>query len=126
MMQLINEETTTTRRAANPLGAFLNARERDELAYKRHKDRFNTDEHIDRVVAVCEKIKEFFGRNPEYITCRGLGSRRAFEAVKICDVGRMLSRTAQPVKARFYKSLIDMGNVEVDSTNGHLIVRVFA
>ena len=124
-MQLINEETETTRKAANPLGAYLNARERDQIAFEKHKDRFDTDEHVDRVVEVCQKINEFFGRNPNYFTRRGVGCRRPFEAVKISDVGSMLSRMPQPVKARFYESLHKMGNVEVDSTNGHLIVRVF-
>lgn len=125
-MQLaIQEETATTRRAANPLGAYLNARERDVAAYAIHKDRFDTDEHVDRVVTVCQKINEFFGRNPNYITRRGLGGHKAFEAIKISDVGMKLSRTAIPVKNRFYDSLAALGNVEVKSVNGHLIVRVF-
>jgi hypothetical protein len=125
MLQL-KEETQTTRRAANPLGAFLNAKERDKQAYEQHKNIFDTDNHVDRVAAVCDKINEFFGRNPNYITRRGLGRRKPFEAIKISDVGTVLSRTPMPVKARFYESLTQMGKVEVNSTNGHLIVRVFA
>lgn len=126
MYPTVQEETTTTSRAANATGAYLNARERDQVASVKHRNVFESDEHLDRLVEVCDRLKAFFGSNPSYITRRGLGSRKPFEAVKMADVGRYLSKIPQSVKQNFYKSLFDMGGIEITGKNGHLIVRIFA
>ena len=82
--------------------------------------------YVDRVVAAANIMTAFFGRAPNYYTARGLGSRKPFENIKYEDVGYFLSRTKVAEKnARLYKPLLDMGNVEVISKNGHLVVRVY-
>lgn len=126
MNMAVIEETNTTIRAANPLGAYLNARERDRVAAVKHKNVFESDEHLDRLFEVCDKLNGFFGCNPSYITRRGLGSRKPFEAVKMADVGRYLSKIPLNVKEKFYKELHDMGGIELVGKNGHFIVRIFA
>lgn len=126
MATLIAEDTTTTRKSSNPLGSYLDAKERDAIAKEQHKGFFDTDEHVDRLVAVSDVLKGFFGRSPDYITARGINRKRPFENVKYEHVGSILSRTPADVKnARLYAPLLALGNVEVISKNGHLTVRVF-
>ena len=125
-MLLVNEDNVTHTHASNPLGAYVNAKERGAAAMKQHKEFFESDQHLDRLDAVAGIIKEFFGRFPDYNTPRGLNRKRPFEAVKVADVGRILSKTPTAVKnERLYKPLLDLGNIEVQSKNGHLIIRVY-
>lgn len=125
-MFLVNEDNTTRTHASNPLGAYLNAKERGKIAMTQHKEFFESDEHLDRLQEVSGIIKNFFNRLPDYTTPRGVNSRRPFEAVKVAEVGHILSRTPLAVKnERLYKPLLDLGNVEVQSKNGHLIIRVY-
>jgi hypothetical protein len=124
-MLLVKEETSTTVKSHNPLFAYIDASNRGKQALEAHSDFFESDEHVDRLEAVANIFKDFFGRLPSYYTPRGLG-RKPFEAVKIDDVGRILSRTKMDVKIeRLYKPLLELKNTEVISKNGHLIVRVY-
>lgn len=125
MFPTVTEETNTTVRASNPYGAYLDARQRDRAAAVKHRDIFESDEHLDRLEEVCNRLKTFFGCNPSYITRRGMGTRKPFEAVKMADVGRFLSKTPIAVKQNFYKTLHEMGGIECDGRNGHFIVRIF-
>ena len=123
---MINEDKDTTNRVANPLGAYLNAQYRSELAGEMHKSFFDTDEHVDRVCAVSDIIKSFFGSRPSYYTKRGIGTRKPFEAVKYSDAVIVLRRKTAAEKEQYlYKPLRDLGRVDVKVDNGHLIVRVY-
>lgn len=123
---LINEDTSTTVRSSNPLGSYLDARERSKTAYDAHKTLFDTDAHIDRVAAVCEILERFFGHPPSYLTYRGLGTRRPFENIKVANVGHILSRiSADRKNDELYKPLLALGNVTPVSKNGHLTIRVY-
>ena len=126
MHTLINEETSTRVRSHNPLGSYLDANNRSQAAYDAHKDLFDTDEHVDRVKAVEIIIQRFFGHLPSYYTYRGLGTRRPFESIKVANVGWKLSKIRIEEKnTKLYKPLLDLGNVEVISKNGHLAIRVY-
>ena len=124
-MICVNEDTVTSSKTANPLGAYLNAKERGEAAMDLHRDFFESDEHMDRLEAVAEIIKNFFGRSPSYYTPRGIG-RKPFESVKVSDCGWFLSRkSVQEKSEKLYEPLDALGDIDFKSKNGHLIVRVF-
>jgi hypothetical protein len=124
-MICVNEDTNTTCKTANPLGAWLNAKERGEVAMNLHREFFESDEHLDRLEAVAQIIKDFFGHSPNYYTPRGIG-RKPFESVKVSDCGWFLSRkSVQEKSERLYEPLDALGDVDFKSKNGHLIVRVF-
>lgn len=124
--QLVQEDLNNTRKMGNGLGAYLNATYRSEEAGEKHHKLFDTDAHIDRINAVSDIIKDFFGHRPNYYTKRGLGSRTPFEAVKVSDAGIKLRRTSLADKnAKLYGPLLALGKVEVKVDNGHLIVRVY-
>ena len=122
----VAEDTEVHTYASNPTAAYLDAKERAEMAFNKHKDFFESDEHLDRLEAVIEILKKFFNQLPSYITPRGLGSQRPFEAVKMQDVGYILRRKSADVKwNELYKPLLDVDKVKVDPKNGHLIVRIY-
>lgn len=122
----IKEETATTVTSPNPLGSYLNAKERSNDAYKLHRKLFDSNSHLDRVEKVCEILQNFFGRPASYFTYRGLGGRKPFENIKMEQVGHILSRTPIAKKnEKLYGPLQALGNVQVISKNGHLIVRVY-
>ena len=126
MGTLIKEDTDTVRTSSNPLGSYIDARERGKLALAQHEAFFNSDAHMDRVDAVCDILKSFFGRAPDYITPRGINRKRPFENIKMNQVGWFLNRfKAEEKNQRLYAPLLALGNVEVISKNGHLTVRVF-
>jgi hypothetical protein len=123
---LIIQEDTTTVKSSNPYGSYLDAEARDKAARIALKNVFDTDAHVDRIVAVGDIIKRFFDRYPSYYTAR-FGRSKPFENVKISDVGMTLNRMPSAVKQKeLYGPLNDLGNVDVISKNGHLIVRVYA
>ena len=123
---LVQEDLTNARKMGNGLGAYLNANYRSEEANEKHGKLFDTDTHVERVCAVSDIIKDFFGHRPNYYTKRGLGNRTPFEAVKVCDAHLKLKRTTLDEKnAKLYGPLLALGNVDVKVDNGHLIVRVF-
>lgn len=125
-MLLVQEDTVNSTRSPNPLGSYLDARERDAIARKQHELFFDTDAHVDRVIAVCDILKAFFKRSPNYLTARGINSNKPFENIKYQDVGSLLSRTPIAVKnERLYGPLLALGNVQVISKNGHLTVRIY-
>lgn len=122
---LVNEDNRTTYRAVNALGAYVDATNRGKIAMKQHNRFFNSNNHLDRIEAVTSIIKKFFNRYPDYTTPRGINGR-PFEAIKISDVGRVLSRTPISVKNNeLYAPLLALGNIDVKSKNGHLIVRIY-
>lgn len=124
MQPLIQEDLSNSRTAADPLIAWIDANNRSKKAAEAHAG-FNTDQHVDRVVKVGEIIKSFFGSYPDYHTKRA-NRGRPFETVKVSDCGHILSRRkVQEKNEKLYKPLMDLGNVDVKSTNGHLLVRVF-
>lgn len=126
MSTLVYEDLSTTCTATDALMAWLDANERDQEAARTYGDRFNTDEHVDRIVKVGEIIKDFFSKHPNYYTKRA-NRGRPFETVKLADCGRMLSRCKpQEKNEKLYKPLLDLGNVDVKTKNGHLLVRVYA
>ena len=123
---LVKEDLNTTHTVQNSLDAYLNAIYRSNEAASQHKDFFDTDTHVDRVCAVSDIIKDFFGQRPDYYTKRGLNRKRPFEAIKVCDAQFALKRAKLEEKnAKLYGPLLALGNVEVNVDNGHLIVRVF-
>jgi len=123
---LVNEDTVTSRRSANPLGSYIDAKVRGKIAVEQHKKFFNSDDHLDRLTKACDILKQFFGRNPDYITPRGVNRSRPFENIKFQQVGWFLNRfKAEEKNARLYKPLMDLGDVEVISKNGHLTVRIY-
>lgn len=125
-MSFSKEDTITARKAPNALGAYLNATYRAKEAELQHPDFFNSKRHNDRVDAVIEILSAFFDREPDYITPRGVRRNLPFENVKMQDVGRMLSRTDRDTKwDRLYAPLIALGDMDVISANGHLLVRVY-
>ena len=124
-MICVNEDVNTSSKTVNPLGAWLNAKERGEQAMDLHREFFESDEHMDRLEAVADIIKDFFGRSPSYYTPRGIG-HKPFESVKVADCGWFLSRkSVQEKSERLYEPLDALGDVDFKSKNGHLIVRVF-
>ena len=123
---LVNEDLDSNRTLRNKLRAYLDAVDRGDQAADKHPDFFDTDTHVDRVCAVSDIIKDFFGQRPDYYNKRGLGKRKPFEAIKVGDAHFKLRRTALAEKnAKLYGPLLALGNVEVKVENGHLIVRVF-
>jgi hypothetical protein len=128
MQTIVREETTNTTRSCNPLGSLLDARDKSDRAYLLHHKKFNSPAHIDRVVAVCQILENFFNCKVTYLTYRGLGkfAKKPFENIKMEQVGHILSRTPVARKnENLYGPLMALGNVEVVSKNGHLIVRVY-
>lgn len=125
-LTLVKEETSNSYRSQNPLGSYLDANNRSQQAFELHKSLFDSDEHVDRVVAVNDIITKFFGHPPHYRTYRGLGSRRPFESVKVANVGHILSRISIERKnAELYAPLLAMEGVKVISKNGHLTIHVY-
>lgn len=125
-MLLVNEDNVTRTHASNPLGAYIDAKERGKAAMAQHTEFFESDEHLNRLDEVSAIVKQFFGRFPDYTTPRGLNRKRPFESVKVAEVGRILSKTPIAVKnEKLYKPLLSLGNVEVQSKNGHLLIRVY-
>lgn len=125
-MSFSKEDTVVARKAPNALGAYLNATYRAKEAELQHPEFFNSKKHNDRVDEVIEILVAFFDRNPSYITPRGVRRSTPFENVKMQDVGRQLSRIARDTKwYRLYAPLMALGDVDVISANGHLLVRVF-
>ena len=125
-MSFNKEDTVVARTAPNALGAYLNATYRAKEAELQHSEFFNSKKHNDRVDEAVEILSEFFDRNPDYITPRGVRRNLPFENVKMQDVGRMLSRINRDQKwENLYAPLIAMGDVDVISANGHLLVRVY-
>lgn len=128
MHTIVKEETVNTTRSCNPYGSYLNAVDRSEQAFLKHHKKFNSQMHIDRAAAVCAIIEKFFGHPVTHLTYRGLGkqAKKPFENIKVEQIGHILSRTPTVRKNdNLYAPLFALGNVEVVSKNGHLIVRVY-
>lgn len=128
MNTLVYEDTVNTTRSCNPRGSLLNALDRSEQAFLKHHKKFNSKTHIDRVARVCDILENFFNFKVTYLTYRGLGkfAKKPFENVKIEQVGHILNRRTTKVKNDdLYAPLLALGNIEVVSKNGHLIVRVY-
>lgn len=128
MYTVVKEDTVNTTRSCNPVGSLLDARDRSQQAFLKHHKKFSSTQHIDRVVQVCNVIERFFGRPVTYLTYRGLGTqaKKPFENIKMEQIGHILSRTPTKIKnENLYAPLLALGNVEVVSKNGHLIVRVY-
>jgi len=126
MKSLIHEDNTNSITAPNPLGAWLDAKKRNKIAGEACSKNFDTDQHVDRVVKVGDIVKDFFGSYPDYHTKRA-NRKRPFETVKVSNCGHILSRRKVKEKnEKLYGPLLALGNVEVKSTNGHLLIRVFA
>jgi hypothetical protein len=124
-MIIANEETDTKNRASNPVGAYLDAKQRGEEALQWNADFFAGEEHIDRLNKVADIVKSFFGRFPSYYTPRN-NKGKPFESVKVADVGRFLSKKTKEDKSKYlYEPLLLLGNIDVKSKNGHLLIRVF-
>lgn len=121
---LISEDLNNSITASNALGAWIDANRRSKEAAR--SGCFNTDEHVDRIVQVGDIVKDFFGSYPDYHTKRANGGR-PFETVKVANCGHILSRRkVQEKNEKLYGPLLDLGNVDVKSKNGHLLIRVFA
>lgn len=128
MQALVREDTLNTVRSCNPMGSLLDARDKSDQAFRLHHKKFNSTQHIDRVVAVCKILERFFNCKVTYLTYRGLGkyAKKPFENIKMEQVGHILSRTPTARKnENLYAPLQALGDVEVISKNGHLIVRVY-
>lgn len=126
MQTLIHEDTANTTRSCNPMGSAINAADRSEQAFLKHHKKFYSKTHIDRTAAICVILEKFFGCPASHLTYRGLGrqAKRPFENIKMTQVGHILSRTPTAIKNQnLYGPLQALGNVEVISKNGHLIVR---
>lgn len=124
-MQSIKEDTVTTRRVANPLGAYLNAKYRSREAVNANKDFFNSNEHMDRIDAVTDIIRNFFDCAPSYVTARA-NRGRPFDSIKVEAAGYRIARVSREEKqAKLYGPLDAIGNVSYKVTNGHFIVRVY-
>lgn len=124
-MQNVQEDTVTTRRVANPLGAYLNAKYRSREAVNSNKNFFASDEHMDRVDAVNTIIKNFFDCVPSYVTARA-NRGRPFDAIKVEAAGYRIARTSSKEKQeKLYGPLNAIGGVTYKVSNGHLIVRVY-
>ena len=123
-MQNIQEDTVTTVKAANPLGAYLDARRRSQSAVNSNEF-FSSNDHLDRVDAVTSVIRNFFGCNPSYVTAR-VNRGRPFDSVKVEAAGYKIARTSsKEKKEKLYGPLDAIGGVTYKVTNGHLIVRVY-
>ncbi len=128
MHTLVSEDTVNTTRSCNPRGSLLNALDRSQQAFLKHHKKFNSTQHIDRVKHVCNILENFFNCKVTYFTYRGLGkfAKKPFENIKIEQVGHILNRSSTKSKNdNLYAPLLALGNVEVVSKNGHLIVRVY-
>ena len=124
---IVKEDTTNSVKSVVPWAAYNDARERDELAYARHAKFFDSAQHNQRMDAVETILREFFKRDPNYVTCRGMGRQRPFETVKYNQVGWYLnSRSTKDKNELLYAPLIALGDVEPVSRNGHFTVKVFA
>jgi hypothetical protein len=125
-MTFVKEDTEVAKTAPNPLGAYINATMRDRQAVEQHTAFFNSDSHIERVAQVCDILEEFFERSVDYITARGLNRNLAFDNVKMQNVGAQLSKVSRKIKWDYlYGPLYALNDVDVLSTNGHLMVRVY-
>ena len=121
----IVEDTVTTTTAANPLGAWLDARSRSKDAVNSNKDFFASNEHMDRIDAVTEVIRNFFGCVPSYVTARA-NRGRPFDSVKVEAAGYRIKNTStKDKKDKLYGPLDAIGDVTYKVTNGHLLVRVY-
>lgn len=124
-MQSVIEDTVTTRRVGNPLGAYLNAKYRGQEAISTYPTFFRSSSHLDRMDAVAAIIKNFFGCLPSYNTPR-FGQGRPFEAVKVEAAGYRIARASRQEKnEKLYGPLDALGNVTYKVTNGHLIIRIY-
>lgn len=124
-MQHVVEDTVTTKRVGNPLGAYLNAKYRSREAVNANKDFFTSDEHMDRIDAVTDIIRNFFGCVPSYVTARA-NRGRPFDSIKVEAAGYRIARVSREEKqAKLYGPLDAIGGVTYKVTNGHLIVRVY-
>jgi hypothetical protein len=124
--KMFTEDTTTARRAANPLGAYLNARYRSIDAEIQHAGFFDSAKHAARLDAVKSTLRAFFGKDVDYVTARGLNRSLPFHNVKMGDVGAKLSKMSKDAKWQgLYAPLLALGDVDVLSTNGHLLVRIY-
>ena len=125
-MILFKEDTEVAKTAPNPLGAWINANQRDREAVTQHSDFFNSESHLERVDQVCDILEEFFEREVDYITARGLNRNLAFDNVKMASVGAQLSKISKKIKWDYlYGPLYNLGDVDVISNNGHLLVRIY-
>ena len=125
-MSFNKEDTVVARTAPNALGAYLNAKYRDAEAVAQHKDFFDSPAHKKRINKVCDILEEFFERSVDYITARGLNRNLAFDNVKMQAVGPQLSKINKQKKwDNLYAPLMEIGDVDVISANGHLLVRVY-
>jgi hypothetical protein len=106
--------------------AWHDAERRSSAAKKKHKKFFQSNEHVDRLFAVMDITKAFFGTAPNYITARGLGQRKPFEVVKYHGVGSRLSN--HPLRARKQKDLYDklaaIPNIKIVNKDGHFSVQI--
>lgn len=124
-MQTVVEDTVTTRKMGNALGAYIDAKRRGDDAVKKNAEFFESDTHLDRLGAVADIIKNFFGCLPSYYTPR-YGHSRPFEAVKVEAAGYRIARTSSKDKqAKLYGPLENLGDVSFKVSNGHLIIRVY-
>jgi hypothetical protein len=124
-MIIINEDTDNKVRASNPLGAAIDAQRRGLEALEKDNDFFASESHMDRLDAVATIVKGFFGRFPDFYTPRS-NKNKPFENVKVSDVGRFLNKKTREEKSeRLYAPLVALGNVDVKSTNGHILIRVY-
>lgn len=124
-MQNVTEDTVTTRRVGNPLGAYLDAKYRGQEATSAYPTFFRGDAHLDRMDAVAGIVRNFFGCSPSYTTPR-FGRGKPFESVKVEAAGYRIARTSREDKQnKLYGPLEALGNVTYKVTNGHLIIRVY-
>jgi hypothetical protein len=124
--KMFTEDSTSTRRATNPLGAYLNACYRSIDAEIQHAEFFDSAEHTARLDSVKSTLRKFFGKDVDYVTARGLNRSLPFHNVKMGDVGTKLSKMSKDAKWKnLYAPLLAFGDVDVLSTNGHLLVRIY-
>jgi len=112
----------------NPLNAYIDATHRNEMAYDKNPDFFNSTEHRIRVEKVSEILTEFFKRKPNYINKRGIGSysENPFEVLKISDIIDMFQLISdEKKKTELFDPIKSLGNVKIIFTTRHLLVRVY-
>lgn len=125
-MLAILEDTVNHTKSPNPLGSYLNAVHRGNEALTLHKKFFESKAHLDRIETASAIMEAFFGQLPDYVTPRGLGSRKPFESIKFANVGHILRRKSQTEKqSRLYGPLNAMGKVKIKIQNGHMLVSIY-